>query len=143
MILIASRSYALNWSKSILGIVDRWVSEWVSVQDYIYVCTHKHGRCLWYNYRKWTRQPEFEYWTRFFAFHFSLIPLDKGINPTILPPALSKIVGQTRLFSCGMATSLEGKLNSSLLNCLKNWPCVTSNSYRRVVNTHIHIYWQS
>ena len=35
----------------------------------------------------------------------------KGTNPTILPPAMSKIVGQTRLFSLGMATSLgEGKL---------------------------------
>ena len=43
--------------------------------------------------------------------------LGKGMNPIILPPAMGKIVGQTRFFSLGEATSLgEGKLNSSLLN---------------------------
>ena len=37
--------------------------------------------------------------------------LGKGINPIILPPAMSKIEGQTRFFSLGEATSLgEGKL---------------------------------
>ena len=37
--------------------------------------------------------------------------LGKGMNPIILPPALGKIVGQTRFFSLGEATSLgEGKL---------------------------------
>ena len=35
----------------------------------------------------------------------------KGINPIILPPSMGKIVGQTRVFSLGEATSLgEGKL---------------------------------
>ena len=35
----------------------------------------------------------------------------KGMNPIILPPAMGKIVGQTRVFSLGEATSLgEGKL---------------------------------
>ena len=35
----------------------------------------------------------------------------KGINPIILPSAMGKIVGQTRFFSLGEATSLgEGKL---------------------------------
>ena len=34
----------------------------------------------------------------------------KGMNPTILPPTTGKIVGQTEIFSFGMATGLEGKL---------------------------------
>ena len=39
--------------------------------------------------------------------------LGKGINPTILSPAMDKRVGQTELFSFRIATSLrEGKLNS-------------------------------
>ena len=33
--------------------------------------------------------------------------LGKGMNPIILPPAMGKIVGQTRFFSLGEATSLE------------------------------------
>ena len=37
--------------------------------------------------------------------------LGKGTNPIILPPAMGKIVGQTRFFSHGEATSLgEGKV---------------------------------
>ena len=37
--------------------------------------------------------------------------LGKGMNPIILPPAMGKIVEQTRFFSLGEATSLgEGKL---------------------------------
>ena len=32
--------------------------------------------------------------------------LGKGMNPIILPPAMGKIVGQTRFFSFGEATSL-------------------------------------
>ena len=36
--------------------------------------------------------------------------LGKNMNPTILLPAMGKIVGQTELFNLGMATSLEGKL---------------------------------
>ena len=37
--------------------------------------------------------------------------LGKGMNPIILPPAMGKIVGQTRFCSLGEATSLgEGKL---------------------------------
>ena len=37
--------------------------------------------------------------------------LEKGMNPIILPPAMGKIVGQTRFFSLGEATSLgKGKL---------------------------------
>ena len=37
--------------------------------------------------------------------------LEKVMNPIILPPAMGKIVGQTRFFSLGEATSLgEGKL---------------------------------
>ena len=40
--------------------------------------------------------------------------LGKGINPIILPPAMGKIVGQTRFFSLGEAMSLgEGKLVNS------------------------------
>ena len=36
------------------------------------------------------------------------ISLEKGMNPTVLPP-----IGQTGLFNLGMATGLEGKLNSN------------------------------
>ena len=37
--------------------------------------------------------------------------LEKGMNLIILPPAMGKIVGQTRFFSLGETTSLgEGKL---------------------------------
>ena len=37
--------------------------------------------------------------------------LGKGMYPIILPPAMGKIVGQTKFFSLGEATSLEeGKL---------------------------------
>ena len=37
--------------------------------------------------------------------------LGKGMNPTILPPAMGKVIGQTRFFSLGEATSQgEGKL---------------------------------
>ena len=32
--------------------------------------------------------------------------LRKGMNPIILPPAMGKIVGQTRFFRLGEATSL-------------------------------------
>ena len=41
----------------------------------------------------------------------TVIPLGKSMSPIILPPAMSKIVGQIRFFSLGKATSLgEGKL---------------------------------
>ena len=37
--------------------------------------------------------------------------IGKGMYPIILPPAMGKIVGQTRFFGLGEATSLgEGKL---------------------------------
>ena len=39
--------------------------------------------------------------------------LEKGINPTILLPALCKIVGQTGLFNLVMATGLGGKILNS------------------------------
>ena len=44
------------------------------------------------------------------------ISLGKGMNPIILPPAMSKIVGQTGFFSLGEATSRRKTLNSNLLN---------------------------
>ena len=43
--------------------------------------------------------------------------LGKGMDPTILPAAMGKIVGQNEFFSLGMETSQgEGKLNSNSLN---------------------------
>ena len=55
----------------------------------------------------------------------SLYTLGKDINSINLPPATSKIVGQTRLFDFGMVPVLEErKLNSNLLSSLWNWPCV-------------------
>ena len=54
--------------------------------------------------------------------------LGKGMNPIILPPTTGKIVGRTRFFSLGEATSLgEGKLwIQTCKTPLKNWPCVIS-----------------
>ena len=48
---------------------------------------------LWsndYSRRKWTHQPEFKSWTRLLAFSHRANTLGKGMNPTILPPAMSK-----------------------------------------------------
>ena len=43
--------------------------------------------------------------------------LRKGMNPTILPPAMGKIIGKTGLFNFGMETSLgEWNLCSNLLS---------------------------
>ena len=71
-----------------------------------------HKRCPWcegYRLRKWTRQYEFESWTKLIAFHIALIPLGKvwiQLFSLHLP-----LVGQTRFFSIDEATSLgEGKL---------------------------------
>ena len=54
-------------------------------------------------------------WTRRIVFH---IAPWKGMNPIILPPAMGKIVGQTRFFSLGEATSLgeENLWSQNLLN---------------------------
>ena len=50
------------------------------------------------------------------------------MNPIILPPAMGKIVGQTRFFSLGETTSLgEGKLwiQLRLKNDLESYPART------------------
>ena len=47
-------------------------------------------------------------WMRLLAFY---IALGKGMNPTVFPPAMGKILGQTGLFNLSVATSLEGKLS--------------------------------
>ena len=39
---------------------------------------------------KWTWRHEFKSWARLIAFHIALIPLGKGMNPIILPPAMGK-----------------------------------------------------
>ena len=53
--------------------------------------------------------------------------LEKRMNPTILSPAMGKILEPTGLFSLGMTTShVEGKLWIQIP--YKNWPCVTSCS---------------
>ena len=53
---------------------------------------------------------EFVLQSRYYV-HFRANTLGKGMNPLILPPAMGKIVGRTRFFSLGEATSLgEGKL---------------------------------
>ena len=57
-----------------------------------------------------------KYWMRLIAFHIALIPLGKVWIQLF---SLQLWVGQTGLFSLGKATSLEGKLNSNLLNCFK------------------------
>ena len=49
---------------------------------------------------------EIKSWTRLIAFSHSTNTLGKGMNPIIIPPAMGKIVRQTRFFSLGKATSL-------------------------------------
>ena len=67
-------------------------------------------RCPWcngYGRRNWTRRHEFKSWTDCISHSTNSL----GMNPIILPPAMGKIVGQTRFFSLGEVTSLgEGKL---------------------------------
>ena len=58
----------------------------------------------------------------------------KDTNRTILPPAMSKIVGLTGFFNLDMANG-QGEENPWINSCetqLKNWPCVTSYSCSRV-----------
>ena len=73
-------------------------------QNLIWKCSWCNG----YRRRKWTRRHKFQSWTRQIAFSHSTNTLGKGMNPIILPP-VNLIVGQTRFFSLGKATSLEGK----------------------------------
>ena len=47
---------------------------------------------------------------RLFKFHEAQISLGKGKHPSILPPVMSKIVGQTEIFNYGMTTGLRKKL---------------------------------
>ena len=47
--------------------------------------TKKNGHCR----RKWTRRHKFKFWMRSISFHSTNI-LGKGMNPFILPPAMSK-----------------------------------------------------
>ena len=61
--------------------------------------------------------------------------LGKGINPIILPPTMGKIVGQTRFFSLGEATSLgEGKLD------LVSYPAQAEGSVNIYIYIYIYIY---
>ena len=61
--------------------------------------------CNGYRRRKWTRRHETD------CISHCTNTTEKGMNPIILPPAMGKIVWQTRFFSLGEATSLgEGKL---------------------------------
>ena len=68
-------------------------------------------RCSWCNgycRRKWTRV---QFLDQVNYISHSTNTLRKGMNPIILLPAMGKIVGQTRFFSLGEATSLgERKL---------------------------------
>ena len=91
-----------------------YINPYVNLLNLLNVFT-KHeltaGFCPWcngYHRRNWTQRDEFKSSTRLTAFHTAL---GKGMNPIILPPAKGKIIGQTRFFSLGEATSLgEGKL---------------------------------
>ena len=69
------------------------------------------SRCPWcngYRRRKWTRVQTLD---EADCISHRTNTLGKGMNPSILPPAMGKIEGQTVFFSFGKATSLgEGKL---------------------------------
>ena len=73
-------------------------------------------RCPWcngYRRRKWTRQHEFKILDVTDCISHCTNTLGKGMNPIILPPAMGKIVGQTRFFSLGEVTRRK-TLNSNL-----------------------------
>ena len=55
-----------------------------------------------------------------------MISLGKGVNPIIIPPAMDKIVEQTRFFSLGKATRRRKTEFKPVKLRLKNWPCVIS-----------------
>ena len=70
--------------------------------------------------------------------------LGKGMNPIILPPAMGKIVGQTRFFSLGEATSQE-KENSEFKPvklCLKidlvSYPARAEGLVNRITNKSLN-----
>ena len=66
--------------------------------------------CNGYLRRKWTRT-RVQILDDTDCISDSTNTLGKGMNPMILPPAMGKIVGQTRFFSLDEVTSLEeGKL---------------------------------
>ena len=74
-----------------------------------------NGRCCW----KWAWWPESKPWMRLFTFHIVLIPL-KRYAFNYFPSCYAGIVGQTGLFSHGMAIDQwEGKLNSNLLKSIQ------------------------
>ena len=69
--------------------------------------------------------------------------LAKGMNPTILPRTMGKIVDQTGLFSLCMVTGLgEGKLISNQLNSVlkKLTLCRILHLQRGWVNIYYHHY---
>ena len=63
------------------------------------------------------------------------------MKPTIPPPAMGKIVGQTGIFSLDTATGLgNGKLFLKPVKLsIKNWPCVASCTYGEV-SKYIQVY---
>ena len=61
---------------------------------YSYEHNNNATQSLWrrdnYCYKKWNWQSEFKSSLRLFAFHFALMPIGKGMNPPVLPPAMGK-----------------------------------------------------
>ena len=83
------------------------------INIYIYIYRERERKCPWcngYRRRKWTAT-RVQILDEIDCISHSTNTLGKGMNPIILPPAMGKIVGQTRFFCRGEATSLgEGKL---------------------------------
>ena len=98
--------YVFHFSKTKVNFPAMWC-------DWSLLCLL--WRCPWcngYHHKIWTWRYEFNSWTRLIAFHIALILLGKvwiqlfSLQLWVLP-----IVGHTRFFSLGEATSLrEGKL---------------------------------
>ena len=73
---------------------------------YIKMCTHILGGLLRrytlynrYHSRKWNQQPDFIFWMRLFAFHFTRIPMEKAWTHLFSQASYEKIVRQIRFFN--------------------------------------------
>ena len=96
---------------------------------HIYMISRK---CNGYPCWKWTWKTKFKSWMRLIAFHMALIPLGK-VWIQLFSLQLWANSRADWLFKLGMGTGLgEEKLISNPSTLLKNWPCVTSCSYRGV-----------
>ena len=120
VILNWTKIFCLSWcAHTNITVSDCWFKDFLTLTSNYYenTCTldndilTRRGNHISMSYngyrcRKWTQQTEFKSWARLFVFHIALILCERYESSWS-----SKIVGQTRLFSLSMTTSLgEGNL---------------------------------